>query len=210
MLVQVEGVTRSASGAALVEVRTSVGTVTVRWCGDLEATPGAHHVEWELDEEFRWGPDCHPVDAGTPRLGQDERGAFFRGRLGLTSSTPAFAHLELADAVVDLGRVDALPDDAAGSWVEVHLEPGKVAAHPYSTERYRPEGGGDGGGSGGGAEEGRSACAPEATDPREPRTRAWTNRVLRPPLEPELSRSARSGIFASHHAARNCRTPVAG
>ncbi|WP_141980936.1 hypothetical protein [Saccharothrix saharensis] len=132
MLVHVEKVTRSPSGAALVEVRTSVGTVTARWCGDQEATSGAHHVEWELDEEFRWGLDCRRVDDEAPHLGQDERGAFFRGRLGLTSSVPAYAHLEVADSVIDLGRVDALPDCVAGSWVEVHLEPEKVAVHPYS------------------------------------------------------------------------------
>lgn len=133
VLVQVEEVTRSADDATLVEVRTSVGSAAAHWCGDLGATPGAHHVEWELDEEFRWGLNCSQVDVEGPHLCQNERGVFFRGRLHLdgAASVPAFAHLELADAVIDLGHVDALPEGVAGSWVELHLGPENVKVYPY-------------------------------------------------------------------------------
>lgn len=117
----------------LVEVRTPVGTVAAHWGGGLRAAPGAHHVEWELDEEFRWGLNCSRAEAGEPRLCQDERGIFFRGRLDLeaTASVPAFAYLELADAVIALGHIDALPEGAAGSWVELRLEAGNVKVFPY-------------------------------------------------------------------------------
>jgi hypothetical protein len=133
VLVQVEGVVRSADDGALVEVRTSVGTVAARWCGALDATPGAHHVEWELDEEFRWGLNCSRVEVEEPHLWQNERGVFFRGRLGLeeAASVPAFAHLELAGALIPLGHIDALPEGIAGSWVELHLGPEKVKVYPY-------------------------------------------------------------------------------
>jgi hypothetical protein len=133
VLVQVEGVIRSPDDAVLVEVRTSVGTVVARWCGDLEATLGAHHVEWELDEEFRWGLNCSQVEVEEPYLCQNERGVFFRSRLGLeeTAPVPAFAHLELADALIILGHIDALPEGMAGSWVELHLKPEKVKVYPY-------------------------------------------------------------------------------
>ncbi|MEU7527289.1 hypothetical protein AB0A74_16255 [Saccharothrix sp. NPDC042600] len=53
MLVQVDGV-RSSDGALLAEVKTSVGTVTVRWS-----------------------------EVEVPRVCQDERGIVFRGRLVL-------------------------------------------------------------------------------------------------------------------------------
>jgi hypothetical protein len=133
VLIQVEGLTRSPDDVALVEVRTSVGTVAARWCGGPEVAPGAHHVEWELDEEFRWGLNCSQVELEEPYLSQNERWVVFRGRLGLvgTLSVPMFAHLELADAVIDLGHIDALPDGMAGSWVEVRLEPEKIKIYPY-------------------------------------------------------------------------------
>jgi hypothetical protein len=133
MLVQVDKVTRSPDGATLAEVRTSVGTVVARWCGDLGATLGTHHVEWELDEEFQWGLNCSQVEIEEPSLRQNEHGTFFRGRLGLekTASVQAFAHLELADAVIDLGPIDALPEGAAGSWVELHLKPETISVYPY-------------------------------------------------------------------------------
>jgi hypothetical protein len=43
---------------------------------------------------------------------------------------PAFAHLELSDAVIDLGHIDALSDGMAGSWVELYLEPEKIKIYP--------------------------------------------------------------------------------
>jgi len=133
VLVQVEGAIRSPDGTALVEVRTSVGTAIARWCGDVGATSGAHHVEWELDEEFRWGLNCSQAAVEQPRLCQNERGVFLRGRLGLeeTASVPAFAHVELAGALIVLGRIDALPEGMAGSWVELHVKPDKVKVYPY-------------------------------------------------------------------------------
>lgn len=133
MLVQVAGVVGSAGGADRVEVRTPVGTVVARWCGASRAVPGTHHVEWDLDQEFRWGLTCSPADVDSPRVRGDEHGSLFRGRLVLeaTTSAPVFAHLELAGAVIALGHVDALPEGVSGSWVELHLEPGTVAVHPY-------------------------------------------------------------------------------
>lgn len=132
MLVQVDGV-RSSDGALLAEVKTSVGTAVVRWSDDPPVTPGAHHVEWELDQEFRWGLNCFRAEVEEPRVCQDERGIVFRGRLAVegTGSVPRFAHLELAGAVIDLGHVDGLPEGVAGSWVEIHVEPDKVKVHPY-------------------------------------------------------------------------------
>lgn len=133
VLVRVERLTRSPDGAALVEVRTSVGTAAARWCGDPELATGVHHVEWELDEEFRWGLNCSEVEVEEPSLSQSEGGVVFRGRLGVvgTGSVPAFAHLELSDAVIDLGHIDALSDGMAGSWVELYLEPEKIKVYPH-------------------------------------------------------------------------------
>ncbi|VVJ19564.1 Uncharacterised protein [Amycolatopsis camponoti] len=133
MLVQVERLSRTPDDVTLVTLRTPIGTVSACWAGNLEAAAGEHHVEWELDEEFRWGSNCLPVAVEEPCLRQDEHAVFCRGRLGLTGIEAAqpFAHLELADAVIDLGHVDALPPGMAGAWVEVHLGPEKITIYPY-------------------------------------------------------------------------------
>ena len=92
-----------------------------------------HHVEWELDDDFRWGINCAQVEIEEPCLSQTERGVVFRGRLGVvgTASEPALTHLELADAIIDLGHIDALPDGMAGSWVELYLAPEKIKVYPF-------------------------------------------------------------------------------
>ena len=133
MLVQVERFSRNPGDAALVTLRTPVGTGSACWAGNLEAAAGEHLVEWELDEEFRWGFNCLPAAVEQPCLYQEERGVSFRGRLGLTEMRPAppFAHLELADAVIDLGHIEALPEGMAGAWVEIHLGPEKIKIYPY-------------------------------------------------------------------------------
>ncbi|WP_177320643.1 hypothetical protein [Lentzea waywayandensis] len=133
MLVQVERVVRSSDDVVLAYVRTSVGLVVARWCGELEATPGAHHVEWELDEEFRWGLNCSEVEVGEPLVRENERGIFVQGQLGLEAADQgsAFAHLEFADALILLGHINGLPEGMAGSWVELHLPHEKVKVYPY-------------------------------------------------------------------------------
>lgn len=133
MLVEVARISPDPDDAAMVTLRTSVGTVPVRWGGSQEAAAGEHHVEWELDEEFQWGFNCLPAAVEEPRLSQDGRGVCCRGRLGLTGIEAAqpFAHLELAEAVIDLGQVDALPRGMAGAWVEIHLGPEKITIYPY-------------------------------------------------------------------------------
>jgi hypothetical protein len=130
--VQVDVIPPSVDDAASVEVRTSVGTVSARWYGDPGSAPGVHDVEWELDEEFRWGLNCSPATTEEPHVGQNGREVSFRGQLGLvgTASALALAHLELADAVIDLGRIEALPEGTAGSWVEVCLRPEKITVYP--------------------------------------------------------------------------------
>jgi hypothetical protein len=133
MLVQMEWFSRNPGDAVLVTLRTSVGTVSACWAGNPEAAAGEHHVEWELDEEFRWGFNCLPAAVEEPCLYQEKRGVFCRGRLGLTEIQAAqpIAHLELADAVIDLGRIEALPQGMAGAWVEIHLKPEKIKIYPY-------------------------------------------------------------------------------
>ncbi|WP_052121202.1 hypothetical protein [Amycolatopsis sp. MJM2582] len=132
MLVQVE---RHPDDAGLVTVRTSVGTVPASWAGNPETATGEHHIEWELDEEFRWGSNCSPVAIEEPRLYNDEREVFYRGRLGLTEIEAAqpLAHLEMAGAVIDLGPIAGLPQGMAGTWVEINLRPEKIKIHPYQT-----------------------------------------------------------------------------
>ncbi|WP_410646330.1 hypothetical protein [Amycolatopsis sp. cmx-4-54] len=133
VLVQVERLSRNPGDARLVTVRSSVGSVSASWCGNLEAAAGEHHIEWELDEEFRWGFNCSPATVEEPCLHQDERGVFSRGRLGLTGfeSEEPFAHLELAGAVIDLGHIDGLPHGMAGTWVEINLRPEQIKIYPY-------------------------------------------------------------------------------
>lgn len=141
MLVQVERLTESACGAVSVEVRTSVGMVTARWRGDRDATPGEHHVEWTLDEEFRWKHNCFQTAAEEPRVRHSERAVVFRGRLMLDVAEAAdddhaapgerWATLVLGDALIMLGHIEALPDGMAGSWVELHVAPENVEIHPY-------------------------------------------------------------------------------
>jgi hypothetical protein len=133
VLVHVERLTRFPDDTALVEVRTSVGTVAARWCGGPEAVPGVHHVEWELDDEFRWGINCVQVESEESCLSRTGRGVAFRGRLGVvgTASEPALMHLELADAVIDLGHIAGLPDGMAGSWVELYLALEKIKVYPF-------------------------------------------------------------------------------
>lgn len=131
MLVRVERLTESAGGAVVVEVRTSVGTVTARWRGDRTATPGAHHVEWTLDEEFRWGLNCFQTAAGEPRVRHGESAVVFRGRLMLDAAGEQWATLVLGDALIMLGHIEALPDGVAGAWVEIHVAPENIEVHPY-------------------------------------------------------------------------------
>ncbi|MEO6083155.1 MAG: hypothetical protein ABIQ18_08610 [Umezawaea sp.] len=98
------------------------------------ATLGTHYVEWELDEEFQWGLNCVRAEVEEPHLCQDERRVVLRGQLGLegTESAQAFAYLELADSMIALGHIDALPDGMSGAWVELHLEPAKIKLYPYA------------------------------------------------------------------------------
>ena len=135
MLVQVDGLTESAGGVVSVEVRTSVGTVTARWCGDTKATPGEHHVEWTLDEEFHWGLNCFPATAEAPQVRQDERAVVFRGRLSLDDDRvepgKPWANLALGEALIMLGSVEALPEGVAGSCVEVHVAQENVQVYRY-------------------------------------------------------------------------------
>ena len=84
VLVQVERFSGNPGDAALVTLRTPAGIVSARLAGSLEAAAGEHHVEWELDEEFRWGFNCLPAAVEQARLYQEEHGVFCRGRLGLT------------------------------------------------------------------------------------------------------------------------------
>ncbi|MFD5090070.1 hypothetical protein ACFWMR_05685 [Amycolatopsis thailandensis] len=133
MLVQVERSSQGPGDAAPVTVMTSVGTVPAFWGGNPEAAAGEHYIEWELDEEFRWGFNCSPVAVEEPRLWQNERGVFCRGRLGLTGFEGAqpFAHLELAGAMIDLGHIDGLPPGMDGEWIEINLSPEKIKIYPY-------------------------------------------------------------------------------
>jgi hypothetical protein len=74
-----------------------------------------------------------PAAVEEPCLSQDECGVFCRGRLGLTGIQAAqpFAHLKLADAIIDLGHIEALPEGMADAWVEIHLRPGKIKIYSY-------------------------------------------------------------------------------
>ena len=117
MLVRVERLTASACGAVLVEVHTSVGMVTARWRGDTEATRGEHHVEWTLDEEFRWGQNCFQAAAKEPRLRDGDRVVVVRGQLRLdvaedivgdhAVSGKHWANLALGNALIVLGHIEA-------------------------------------------------------------------------------------------------------
>ncbi|RSN31347.1 hypothetical protein DMC61_14450 [Amycolatopsis sp. WAC 04169] len=133
MLVQVERFFRNPGDAVLDTVRTPVGTVAASWGGNLESAAGEHHVEWDLDEEFRWRFNCSLATVEEACLHQDEREVFCRGRLGLTEveAAPPLAHLELAGAIIDLGQVDSLPQGMAGAWVEINLRPEKIKIYPY-------------------------------------------------------------------------------
>ncbi|ONF73065.1 hypothetical protein [Amycolatopsis keratiniphila] len=108
-------------------------TAPASWAGNLETAAGEHHIEWELDEEFQWGANCSPAAVEEPCIHQDERGVFYRGRLGLIEieAEPPLAHLELVDVVIDLGHIEGLPQGMAGAWVEINLKPEKIRVYPY-------------------------------------------------------------------------------
>ncbi|WP_086824241.1 hypothetical protein [Allokutzneria sp. NRRL B-24872] len=131
MLVEVVGTVVGERGAVLAEVRTPVGAVTVRWCGDQEPSVGAHEVEWELDADFRWGHDVRRVEGRSEWLRQHQREIIFRGRSHLADEEPSLVHLELAGSVIDLGWVEGMPTDLPDPWVEVRVLAEKVALHPY-------------------------------------------------------------------------------
>jgi hypothetical protein len=125
-----DAIGREPDDAGLVEVRTAIGVVSARWRGEPGAAPGTHDIEWQLDEEFWWGINCTPVEAERPCLRHKGREVSFQGRLGLDAAS-VLAHLELAGAVVFLGHIEALPEGAAGPWVEIHLDREKIKLYPY-------------------------------------------------------------------------------
>lgn len=110
-------------------VRTSFGRAAVDWRGDPAAQPGEYHVEWTIDEDFVWGRNAKPAADTGPGLRTGGHCVVLRGQLHLTEDGAALLDFDGTPILLDVtGR---LPDNVIGTWVELFVEHGMVAVHPY-------------------------------------------------------------------------------
>ncbi|MFI1648496.1 hypothetical protein ACH4XT_16370 [Streptomyces avidinii] len=132
MLVQVEPVRQPAAEPTSVRVRTEVGSAVVVWRdGAGEAAEGQHHIEWTVDEDIAWAGNTCAAAASTSEVREDGSHIVFRGRLSLTEDGAAVLEVGGALILFDLDPAGPPPDDADGSWVEVHAARSRVSVWPY-------------------------------------------------------------------------------
>jgi hypothetical protein len=113
----------------LAQIRTSIGHTAVRWSGDQDAEPGERHVEWTVDEDIVWGRNAKPAAGSGPAIRAGGHCVVLRGRLHPTEDGAAVLDLDGSPILLDLAA--PLPDDVAGTWVELFLARERISLHPY-------------------------------------------------------------------------------
>ncbi|MFE9861130.1 hypothetical protein [Streptomyces sp. NPDC005780] len=129
MLIELVKVAKIPSSPWLARIRTPFGGTAVRWCGDQAAEPGEYHVEWTVDEDIAWGRNAKPAAGTGPGVRPDGHCVVLRGRLNLTGDGAAVLDLDGTQILLDLAA--PLPEGVPGTWVELFLEPEKVALYPF-------------------------------------------------------------------------------
>ncbi|MET8277122.1 hypothetical protein [Streptomyces sp. NPDC005096] len=124
MLIELVKVAKFPGSPWLADVRTSFGHTAVRWCGDRAAEPGEYHVEWTIDEDIVWGQNAKLAVGIGPGLRTGGHCVVLRGLLSLTEDGAAVLDLDGANILLDLA--DPLPEDIAGTWVELFIDREKV------------------------------------------------------------------------------------
>ncbi|MEV8209917.1 hypothetical protein AB0P40_32990 [Streptomyces sp. NPDC079189] len=130
MLIELVKVAKFPGSPWLADVRTSFGHTAVRWCGDRAAEPGEYHVEWTIDEDIVWGQNAKLAVGIGPGLRTGGHCVVLRGLLSLTEDGAAVLDLDGANILLDLA--DPLPEDIAGTWVELFVDREKVSLYPYA------------------------------------------------------------------------------
>lgn len=110
-------------------IQTAFGRASVGWRGDPAAQPGEYHVEWTIDEDIVWGRNAKPATGTGPGLRTGGHCVVLRGQLSLTEDGAAVLDLDGTPILLDLAA--RLPDNVIGTWVELFIQHGKVAVHPY-------------------------------------------------------------------------------
>ncbi|MFC8263878.1 hypothetical protein ACFUNF_41350 [Streptomyces sp. NPDC057291] len=130
MLIELVKVAKFPGSPWLADVRTSFGHTAVRWCGDRAAEPGEYHVEWTIDEDIVWGQNAKLAVGIGPGLRTGGHCVVLRGLLSLTEDGAVVLDLDGANILLDLA--DPLPEDIAGTWVELFVDREKVSLYPYA------------------------------------------------------------------------------
>ncbi|MBC9715054.1 hypothetical protein H9Y04_21110 [Streptomyces sp. TRM66268-LWL] len=130
MLIEVEKIAKFPWSPWLAQIQTSFGRTAVRWCGAEDAAPGPYHVEWTVDAEIDWGRNAKPAAGCGPGGRPGGHCVILRGRLNPTPDGAAV--LELGDSTILLDLTDPLPEEIAGTWVELFLEREKISLYPYT------------------------------------------------------------------------------
>ncbi|MEV4428576.1 hypothetical protein AB0K23_25010 [Streptomyces sp. NPDC049602] len=130
MLIELVKVAKDSGHLCLADVRTPLGRILVRWCGDRAAEPGEYRVEWTIDEDIVWGQNAKPAAGIGPGLRTDGHDVVLRGRLSLTEDGAAVLGLDGTNILLDLA--DPLPEDVADRWVEIFIDRERTMLYPYT------------------------------------------------------------------------------
>ncbi|NUK33815.1 hypothetical protein HRW16_04300 [Streptomyces lunaelactis] len=128
MLIELETIEQFPGSPCLAHVRTPLGRVVVRWCGDPGAEPGTYRVEWTVDVDVAWGRNTHAATRPGPEIRRTPHGVVLRGRLHHDEAGPV---MDVGGAMILLDLASPLPEGVAGTWVELHAEPESITVYPY-------------------------------------------------------------------------------
>ncbi|MEU0368699.1 hypothetical protein ABZ070_00265 [Streptomyces sp. NPDC006283] len=129
MLVELVKVAKFPWSPWLAQIRTPYGSTAVRWRGDPAAEPGEVHVEWTVDEDFRWGQNAKPAAASGPDIRAGGHCVILQGLLSVEEDGATV--MDLGGSLILLDITGPLPENASGAWIELWVEREKISLYPY-------------------------------------------------------------------------------